>query len=190
MKEDWSSISERKLAELFPIVLTEHDDKWAQAYTAEKANLQTVFGETITRISHIGSTAVPGLLAKPTIDILLEIADGTDLEPITDVLLHKGYVINEGMDDIITYIKGYTPRGFEGQTAHIHVRHSGDWGELYFRDLLLAHPDIAAQYAELKQRLQHPYRNDRDGYTQAKGAFVQRYTEQARAEFPSRYSME
>lgn len=189
MREDWSSVTDSKRAELFPIVLVEYDAKWKDAYRAEKTYLQTVFGETINRISHIGSTAVPGLVAKPTIDILLEVVEGIDLQPVTDTLLHEGYVVNAGIDDIITYIKGYTPRGFEGQTAHIHVRNSGDWGELYFRDYLLAHPETATQYAALKLRLQGPYRHDRDGYTQAKGTFICRYTGLARAEFSGRYSV-
>ncbi len=131
---------------------------------------------------------MPGLMAKPTIDILLEVAKDMDLKPITERLQDESYIVNTPKSDLIMYLKGYTPRGFEGQAAHIHVRPSGDWGELYFRDYLVAHPDVAEAYAKLKLELKAQYPNDRDGYTEAKGAFVQKYTELARAEFPGRYA--
>ena len=86
------------------------------------------------------------------------------------------------------FIKGYTPRGFEGQTVHVHVRRSGDWGELYFRDYLASHPDAAEAYGNLKRALKDKYPHDRDGYTEAKGAFIQKHTEQARLEFPGKYA--
>jgi GrpB-like predicted nucleotidyltransferase (UPF0157 family) len=147
-----------------------------------------VFGESFVRISHIGSTAVPGLLSKPTIDILLEVDESTDLEPFTEALLDAGYVVNTPRGDRILYLKGYTPQGFVGQAMHIHVRSSGDWGELYFRDYLIAHPETASEYAALKQTLLKQYEHDRDGYTDAKSEFIRNITELARAEYPSRYT--
>ena len=139
------------------------------------------------RINHIGSTAVPGLLAKPTIDILLEVTEDCDLRPITERMLDEGYVVNTPKSDLIMYLKGYTPQGFRGQAMHIHVRHCGDWGELYFRDYLIAHQQVQAEYAKLKLTLKAQYPNDRDGYTLAKGQFVQKFTELARVEFGARY---
>lgn len=86
------------------------------------------------------------------------------------------------------YLKGYTPSGFMGQCVHIHVRYFGDWGELYFRDYLISHPDVANEYGKLKLMLKEQYVHDRDGYTEAKGDFVRKYTEYARAEYTDRYT--
>ncbi len=100
----------------------------------------------------------------------------------------RGYIVNTPPKDIIMYIKGCTPNGFEGQCVHIHVRYHDDWDELYFRDYLIAHPEVANEYGELKIKLKEHYEYDRDAYTDAKGDFVRKYSERAREEFPNRYS--
>lgn len=176
------------LGRLFPIILREHDAEWKMRYDEEAAFLQSLLGDSIIRISHIGSTAVAGLLTKPTIDILLEVEPELDIDTLTRTMTGLGYIENHAQCDIITYIKGYTPRGFEGQAYHIHLRHSDDWDELYFRDYLNAHPNIASEYASLKQTLQQQYTHDRDGYTNAKGDFVSKHTALARAQFPHKYT--
>ena len=86
------------------------------------------------------------------------------------------------------YLNGYTPNGFIGQAIHIHVRYSGDWDELYFRDYLISHPDVAVKYGQLKLKLKAGYPNDRDGYTDAKGHFIKAHTDDARKEFPNKYA--
>ncbi len=177
-----------RLGRLYPIILAEYTPDYVQAYQQEKDFLLSVFGDAVLRISHIGSTAVLGLIAKPTIDILLEIQTNTDLTDITKRLTHAGYIVNRPPMDIITYIKGYGENGFEGQVYHIHVREFADHGELYFRDYLLAHPGIAKEYGALKQKLQHMFAHDRDGYTEAKGDFVSRITALAREEFKDKYN--
>jgi len=106
---------------------------------------------------------------------------------ITEKLTDEGYIVNTPKDDLIMYIKGYTPEGFKGQSFHIHIRHSGDWGELYFRDYLLANPKITQEYKNLKLNLKDKYPYDRDEYTKAKGDFIKYYTEKAREEFPNKY---
>jgi len=85
------------------------------------------------------------------------------------------------------FMKGYTPQGFKGQAFHIHIRYRGDWDELYFRDYLLTHPEIAVEYGELKSELQKKYEHDRDAYTDAKTDFIKRITKLARAEISSKY---
>ncbi|MNC42059.1 dephospho-CoA kinase/protein folding accessory domain-containing protein [compost metagenome] len=190
MKQDFSGVTAERLAELFPVLLEEHNALWKTHYNREKEHLEAVFGGRLVRISHIGSSSVPGLLAKPTVDILLEVAGETDLDALTERMVEEGYVVNTPKGDLIMYLKGYTPQGFQGQAFHIHVRHSGDWGELYFRDYLLAHPEAAAEYAALKTALKLQYPYDRDGYTEAKGQFVRACTERARLEFPERYTPE
>jgi GrpB-like predicted nucleotidyltransferase (UPF0157 family) len=88
------------------------------------------------------------------------------------------------------FLKGYTEKGFVGQVFHVHIRYAGDWNELYFRDYLIGHPDVAAAYGELKRQLWHRHEHDRDAYTEAKTKFIQRFTALARIEFKHRYKPE
>lgn len=142
------------------------------------------------RINHCGSTSVPGLIAKPTIDILLEIREDSDLEKLASDLQRIGYLKNPQPDNPqphLMFLKGYTLHGFAEQACHIHVRYQGDWKELYFRDYLRVYLDVAHECEELKAKLKEQYEHDRDGYTEAKTAFIQKHTEKARKEFGSRY---
>lgn len=188
MRQDFLHVSDEKLSQLFPVVLKPHNPAWLEYYLLERSFLQSVFGNKILRINHIGSSSVHGLLAKPTIDILLEVSQDIDLTIITEKLRDEGYIINTPHNDIIMYLKGYTPHGFEGQSVHIHVRYYGDWDELYFRDYLMIHPEVAHEYGRLKLKLKEQYTYNRDAYTEAKGNFIRKYSEYARAEFPNRYT--
>lgn len=176
---------------LFPILLVPHDPAWAERYAQERERIvRTVGQENIARISHIGSTAVKGLLAKPTIDILLEITQDCDTEWMKAALMADGYIFSPQPDNPpphMMFMKGYTPEGFKGQAIHLHVRYSGDWDELYFRDYLTAHPDAALAYGQLKQELKGRFEHDRDAYTVAKTEFVREYTALARKEFGDRH---
>lgn len=183
MRHDFSKVTLEDLAQLFPVILTEHNPKWSVYYQEEAAFLRSIFADRVVRMNHIGSSSIPGIIAKPTIDILLEVSEGIDLQSITDQMEEEGYVVNNPPGDLIMFLKGYTPKGFVGQAMHIHVRHTGDWGELYFRDYLIAHPEVAKEYEKLKTSLIDQYRHDRDGYTEAKGEFIREITRKAREEF-------
>ncbi len=189
-KNPLSGMSLEELWRLFPIVLREHDARYAAWYEAEKANILNVVGaENVLRISHFGSTAVKGLLSKPTVDILLEIDGRCDVSRLTGDLVAAGWLLmrRENAPFALVFNKGYTPEGFAERVFHLHARYFGDWDELYFRDYLIAHPGIAREYGELKRRLLKEYEHDRDGYTEAKTAFVERHTRAARQEFYGRY---
>lgn len=191
MNDDLSALSLEELWRLFPIVLREHDPAWPDWYREEAAALRTVPGrERIARVSHIGSTAVPGLVAKPTVDILLEITRDCAVAAVREDLTGAGWLlmhVNDDHDLWLVFNKGYTPQGFAEKIFHLHVRYPGDWDELYFRDWLRAHPDTAGAYAALKRQLAGEYRHDRDGYTEAKTPFIRQWTAAARAEYGERY---
>lgn len=175
-----SQSQSQNLGRLYPVILAPYNPLYPQLYAEERLFLLGIFGDSVLRISHIGSTAVPGLLSKPTIDILIEVKTGTELEPVTRRLTQAGYIVNNPPSDLIMYIKGYGEQGFEGQTFHVHVRNFGDCDELYFRDYLLTHPDTAREYGELKKPLQKQFEYDRDGYTYAKSEFVLKVTQTAK----------
>lgn len=193
MKKDFSDVTKEseseRLGKLYPIILAEYNSAYMQAYLEEKTFLESVFGDTILRINHIGSTAVPNLISKPTVDILLEIKKDTDLTAITEQLTSAGYIVNTPPRDIITYIKGYGEFGFEGQVFHIHLRELADHDEFYFRDYLIAHPETAKEYGKLKQELQQKYKHDRDSYTYGKSEFISKITKLARTELKDKYNL-
>ncbi len=192
MRKNLTEMTNEELWELFPIVLSEHDTKWRGNYLKEKVVLEDIIGqENIIRISHYGSTSVENLIAKPTIDILIEIKNDTDISKLISYMELNEYIYCEQPSNPaphMMFMKGYTPQGFKGQVFHIHIRYSGDWGELYFRDYLLAHKDIADEYGKLKLELKKKYEHDRDGYTNAKSDFIKKYTELAREEFKNKYN--
>lgn len=179
-----------ELWQLFPIILSGHKDHWKNDYNSGRALLEEIIGkENITRISHIGSTAIPGLLSKPTIDILVEIREDTDIKDLIEKMESFDHIYSPQPDKPaphLMFMKGYTPYGFEDHVFHIHVRYSGDWDELYFRDYLLEHPGVAEEYGILKLKLKDKFEHDRDAYTDAKTEFISEVTRLARKEFGDR----
>ena len=181
---------EERRARIYPIILCEYNPTWREWFAEEKANLERLVGiENIVKISHIGSTAVPGLVAKPTVDILLEIHEDTDIDNLISTLPSSDYIcLNEAALTLPTppphlmFLKGYLSDGFAEKVYHIHVRYPNDWDELRFRDYLIAHPETAAEYADLKHSLFKNYEHDRDGYTNAKSLFVKNTIIKAREE--------
>lgn len=178
-------MSNEELWQLFPIVLCDHNLQWKNEYLSESTHLNQIVGTDLVRITHIGSTSVPGLIAKPTIDILLEIENETDLHKLKSKIEDSGYIYSAQPNNPpphMMFMKGYTPQGFRGQAFHLHVRYLGDWNELYFCKYLMTHPEAVEEYGKLKKKLEEKYKHDRDAYTNAKTEFILRITELARKE--------
>ena len=108
----------------------------------------------IGRISHIGSTAIGSISAKPIIDILVEISKDYELSGYKEAIVKSGYICMSETSDRISFNKGYTEKGFAERVFHLHLRHVGDNDELYFRDYLIEHTNIAVEYERLKLQLQ------------------------------------
>ncbi len=190
MKKQLNEMTLEELWQLFPIVLEPHRDCWTQWYAAEEKQLWQLLPETeVLRISHIGSTAVSAIWAKPIVDILVETADRTALQSAAQKLERGGYLRMSEEQKRISLNKGYTPEGFAERVFHVHVRLVGDHDELYFRDYLEAYPDVAKEYETLKQKLWNLFEHDRDAYTQDKTEFVRRYTGIAKEQYHGRYTI-
>lgn len=190
-KDTLSTLTLAQLGELFPIHLQSYSRHWPRRYWAEQKRITKAIGSAIVRISHYGSTSVPGLMAKPTIDILLEVIPSVDIQWLDEQCAHLGYRSSYQPHNPAPhrmYMKGYTAQGYQGQAYHLHVRYPGDWDELYFRDYLIDHPEVAKQYSLLKQELSQRYRTDREAYTEAKTLFIREYTLIARWEYGNRYT--
>jgi GrpB-like predicted nucleotidyltransferase (UPF0157 family) len=183
IEKELHDLSPLELGKLFPIILQNHDPKWADCFSDEKTGIMRVFKTDIVSIEHIGSTAIPGIKAKPTIDILVEISEGVPTEEVVARFKSIGYEYipkPENPPPHMMLVKGYTRQGFKGQAYHVHVRYKGDWDELYFGDYLKRNRQVAREYEELKIKLAEQYKNDRDGYTEAKTEFIWRVNKLAR----------
>lgn len=191
MEKDLSKMPLDELWKLFPIILREHNPCYEAWYESEKNDiLSCIQSKDIYRINHIGSTAVKDLVAKPTVDILLELNMGCDISQLIIKLKKNGWRLmsSEAKPKMkLSFNKGYTPNGFADKVYHLHVRHLDNWSELYFRDYLIDHSEIADEYGRLKIALGKKYEHNRDGYTNAKAEFINKYTEKAKAEYPGRY---
>lgn len=186
MKKKLSEMSLEELWQLFPIFLTEHQPHWHEWYTEEEERLRPLLPPG-ARISHIGSTAIPAIWAKPIIDILVELPPESSLPLCKEQLAGSGYLCMSQSEDRISFNKGYTEDGFAERVFHLHLRYAGDHDELYFRDYLIDHPEAAKEYETLKLKLWKAYEHHRDGYTNAKSDFVRHYTEKAKELCASRY---
>ena len=191
MPKKLEDMSFEELGQLFPIILSEHNPIWHDKYLLEKPLIENAVGpDNIIRINHIGSTSIDGLIAKPTIDILLEIDDNTDTNKLIENIISIGYLYSFQPDNPpphMMFMKGYTENGFKGQAYHLHVRYFGDWDELYFRDYLMLHKNTAREYGKLKQELKEKYEHDRESYTECKTDFIKKTTALARNDFDGKY---
>ena len=180
MAKDLNKLTTDELGQLFPIMIVDYNPDWPGLASIEKRNIIKNVGKVfISRIEHIGSTAIPGLCAKPTIDFLLEIMDITNCDFLIYQLNKIGYHFipkPENPSPHMMFAKGYSESGITGQTFHIHVRYSGDWDEIVFRDYLLKNQTVTEDYARLKRRLAIEFKNDREKYTESKTTFIKNIT--------------
>lgn len=191
MEKSLSEMSLEELWQLFPVILKAHNPCYKAWYESEKQNImQCINVEHIIRFNHIGSSAVENLISKPIIDILLEIDGCCDVVQLVHDLATDGWTLmmQEKEPTIkFAFNKGYMPNGFAQKVFHLHVRYFGDWSELYFRDYLFSHPEIAAEYGKLKLRILRKYKYDRDRYTEAKSDFILRCSSIAKEELKQKY---
>lgn len=180
-KKNLSEMTKEELWELFPIFLTEHKSDWKNWYREEVALLKEILPPSV-RYYHVGSTAIDGIWAKPIVDLLIVVKSDRAQKEVADLLEKNGYVLMARTDKRISLNKGYTGNGFAERVFHLHVRQEGDVDELYFRDYLSVHPEIAREYEALKLRLWKKYEHNRDAYTEAKTGFVKKYTSLAKQE--------
>lgn len=169
----------QELWELFPIYLTEHQECWADWYQEEIKRLKNIL-PIAAEYHHIGSTAIKGIWAKPIVDILIVAKSASELKDIADILQRSGYTVMSISDNRISLNKGYTTEGFAQKVFHLHLRLPCEIDEVYFRDYLNAHSDVAKEYEKLKLQLWKEYEHNRDAYTQSKTQFVNKYTELAK----------
>jgi len=163
-----------------------YDPAWAIEFKRERARIAVALGATAVRIDHHGSTAVPGLAAKPVIDIQISVARLQPMDAYAPSLAGLGYVHVPHADDAVCPFF-HRPAEWP-HTHHVHVVEAGGEEEqrtLAFRDYLRMHAGAADEYAALKRRLAAEFSGDdfasREGYSAAKSEFVERILQRARA---------
>ncbi len=188
MGKNLSDMTNEELWQLFPIELCAHRENWADQYAREEARLLPVLSPLhLVRISHVGSTAVDGICAKPIVDILVELEKQGDMAAVESALIRAGYRVMSREPGRISFNRGYTEEGFTDEVFHLHLRFCGDNDELCFRDLLRDRPDVAHQYGKLKKSLKNKHTYNRDAYTDGKTEFIRRYTDEAKEMYRGRY---
>ena len=156
------------------VEVVSYDPKWRDAFVEEAKEITAVLGDPIAAIHHIGSTAIPNIYAKPIIDVLVEVSDLAQVDDRNAAMETLGY---EAMGEFgiagRRYFRKHNAMGV--RTHHVHIFEQGSPERdrhLAFRDYMIAHPDAAQQYSQLKRSLAAKYPEDRESYMDGKDSFI------------------
>ena len=159
-----------------PVIVVPYDEAWPSLFEEEQSRIESAIGPWVEQIEHVGSTAVPGLAAKPVIDIMVGVRSLDDSPILIERLGGIGYEYVPEFERILPF-RRYFRKMQEGQRTHqiyLVERSNAEWWDrhLLFRDYLRAHPKAAEEYARLKYDLSHRFGEDRVAYTDAKTDFI------------------
>ena len=197
MKNPIWEIPIEDVRKIFPLTIKDYNPNYKKWYEIEKQTIiNTVKEDNIARINHIGSSAVDGLIGKPVMDISLEIDGICDIPLLIENLKIIGWEYLHHEEDPmksmrIMFVKGYNSDGFAEKVYHMHVRYLGNWHDLYLRDYLIAHPDLAAEYGKLKLNIIKELGDNisilEGGYGNEKNIFLEKHSSAAKQEFKDKY---
>lgn len=155
------------------IVIVPYDQRWPEMYLKEAAKIKAIFGRELISIHHIGSTSIPGMSAKPIIDIMPIVRDIESVDAFNPDMVELGYEIRGEYG--ISGRRFFVKRGQAGRTHHVHSYAPGNpeiARHLDFRDYLMAHQEQAQAYASLKLALAEAHPNDIEAYMAGKDQFI------------------
>ena len=162
------------------VILDEYDSSWPSKFEEEKKHLLAIAGEWhFGSIEHVGSTAVPGMVAKPVIDVMFGVKTLEDSKPAIEVLVSHGYEYFPYKTEVMYW---FCKPSHAFRTHHLHLIpfESPLWKErIQFRNLLRSDDKVASQYANLKRELAAIYKEDREAYTEKKWPFIQQVLQSA-----------
>jgi GrpB-like predicted nucleotidyltransferase (UPF0157 family) len=163
------------------VKLAPYDAEWQRLFEEEKARIQAAIGQWVLDIQHVGSTSIPGVVAKPILDIGVAVENFEEASVCIEPLEQLGYEYHgeNGIPRRHYFVMG------DPRTHHLHVNevHSRDWeNQVFFRDYLIQHPEFAQEYAALKLELAGRFPTDRDAYLEGKAPFIERVLHLARSE--------
>lgn len=161
------------------VAVVDYDPKWSASFETESNLLSRALGTAALKIHHVGSTAVPGLAAKPIIDILIEVTSLEALDVLNEDMRRLGY---EPKGEYGIPGRRFFEKGGNNRTHHVHAFRCGDFNvtrHIAFREYLRAHPEVAREYGELKKAAAATCGNDVERYCDVKDAFVKRVEAEA-----------
>lgn len=145
------------------------------SFIKEKQRLTQLLSSQDVKIEHVGSTSVPGIAAKPIIDIAIGVSDLTHGMRIIDILVHAGYIHRSGHGDMDRLLCIKVEKGRRTHHLHVEVYRGQSWfNHICFRNCLLGSPKLCLEYSVLKQKLAKEYPDDRRKYTEGKAVFIQK----------------
>lgn len=156
------------------VELSPYDPDWPAAFEREKLLIAPILGGNVRLIEHMGSTAIPGLSAKPVIDVIVLVDDLEAAKEGVPALEATGYSYWAANPDTsrLFLVRGLPPAPRRTHHLHIHANAEEVNRHLLFRDRLRADPAVLAEYQALKWALAERYRHDREAYTEAKASFI------------------
>ena len=165
-------------------IVVPYDPEWPVLFEEERRRITDAVGHIVAGVHHVGSTSIPGMAAKPILDIAVLLCEFDDGERCIEPLEAIGYV-HKGLDDDIPgdrhFVRGHPPQknSAYGEVIRTHVLHmytvdsSIRRNHFAFRDYLIAHPEVADEYARLKLILADKHPGDRESYRFGKDSFIE-----------------
>jgi len=173
-KRKVSKIDKRRLG------VVSYNPNWKNMYKEESEKIKNILNDIMIDIHHIGSTAIPGIIAKPVIDILVEVKDIEGVDQYNHKMAELGY---EAMGEYGIPKRRFFRKGGNNRTHHIHIFQTGN-GEIErhinFKEYLIAHPYKAREYSKLKEELVNKYTYDVENYTNSKSDFIKEIDKKAK----------
>lgn len=162
------NMNNKRMVEVLP-----PNKNWPTDFLSEREKLRGVLGDVAIQIHHIGSTAIPNIYAKPVIDLLVEVTNVQEVDAYNKQMAQLGYMAHgeNGIEN-----RRYFSKGGDHRTHHVHIFERGNpeiTRHIAFRDYLIAHPDQAIAYSELKRQLAVAHREDMEQYIAGKHDFIQ-----------------
>ena len=156
-----------------------HDNKWSNKYEKAKNKINNIYKDILVDIHHIGSTAIPNILAKPVIDIMVVVKDINKVDQFDNSMQELGY---EPKGEFGIKNRRFFQKGGNHRSHHVHIFEKGNQEiqrHLNFRDYLRAHPAKAKQYSKLKEKLAEKYPYNVDKYIEGKNDFIKEIDSEA-----------
>jgi len=160
--------------------IVSYNPNWKEIYKEESKKIKNVLSDIIIDIHHIGSTAIPGIKAKPVIDILVEVKDIEAVDRYNNKMEELGY---EVMGEYGIPKRRFFRKGGNNRTHHIHIFQVGNEEierHINFKEYLIAHPDKVREYSKLKEKLTNKYTYDVENYTNGKSDFIKEIDRKAK----------
>ena len=162
------------------VEVVSYNSNWKRMYKEESEKIKNILNDIIVDIHHIGSTAIPGIKAKPVIDILVEVKDIEAVDRYNNKMEELGY---EVMGEYGIPKRRFFRKGENKRTHHIHIFQVGNEEierHINFKEYLIAHPDKAREYSKLKEKLANKYTYGAENYTNGKNDFIKEIDRKAK----------